>query len=174
MNKTMPYYNTCSFIGHRQIENKEMLRDKVCNTVEKLITQKGVSTFLFGSKSAFDDLCLDVVTNLKDKYPHIKRIYVRSAFQAIGRGYLLYLLELYDDTYYPEYIENSGKASYVERNYEMVDKSAFCIFYYNENYIPTRLGKDNKYFPVHHVKSGTKVAYDYALKKKKEKINLYN
>ena len=63
--------------------------------------QKGVSTFLFGSKSEFDDLSWEVVTKLKETNPYIKRIYVRSAFQHIDKSYEEYLLESYEETYFP-------------------------------------------------------------------------
>ena len=80
----------------------------------------------------------DFVTELKEKHPHIKRIYVRAAYQYIDDSYKNYLLESYDDTYYPLHIENAGKASYVERNQEMIDKSKYCVIYYDENYLPKR------------------------------------
>ena len=47
--------------------------------------------------------------------------------------------------------------------FEMIDKSNYCVFYYNANYTP--LKKRN---------SGTKIAYDYAVKKKKIIINLFS
>ncbi len=50
---------------------------------------------------------------------------------------------------------NAGKASYVERNYAMIDKSSYCVVYYDELNIPTAR------------KSGTKIALDYAIKKGK-------
>ena len=33
------------------------------------------------------------------------------------------LLELYEDTYFPEHMDKAGKASYVERNQEMINKT---------------------------------------------------
>lgn len=57
---------------------------------------------------------------------------------------------------------NAGKAAYVERNCEMIDKSSFCVVYYNENYTPNRKNS----------KSGTKIAYDYAVKKHIQIINV--
>ena len=44
----------------------------------------------------------------------------------------------------------------------MIDKSRFCVVYYDEKYNPAKR------------KSGTKIALDYALKKKREVINLKN
>ncbi|MBQ8523109.1 MAG: DUF1273 family protein [Clostridia bacterium] len=145
--------HTCCFIGHRTVNETEELRNKLSATIEKLITDEKADTFLFGSKSRFDSLCLEIVSNLKEKYPHVKRIYVRAEFPVIDDDYTAYLLKLYDYTYYPEKIKNAGRAAYVERNFEMIDNSRFCIVYYNEENAPkTR-------------KSGTRIALDYATKK---------
>ena len=144
--------NTCCFFGHRTINETEELKSKLNEIIEKLIVDENVDTFLFGSKSRFNSLCLELVTELKEKYPHIKRIYVRAEYPDINEQYTNYLLEVYEETYYPEHIRNSGKATYVERNYEMINKSQFCIVYYDEATARTR-------------KSGTKIALDYATKR---------
>ena len=44
---------TVCFIGHRKISLDE--------------------TVLFGSRSEFDDMCHEIVTDLKEKYPFIER-----------------------------------------------------------------------------------------------------
>ena len=63
---------------------------------------------------------------------------------------------------------------YIERNYEMINLSTYCIFYYNENYIPPiEESTKNNLFPPQKRHSGTKIAYNYAIKKKKQIINLY-
>ena len=72
--------HTCCFFGHRKIDKTPELIDRLTKEIEILITEKDVGIFYFGSKSEFDDLCHKIVTELKEKYPHIKRIYVRSAF----------------------------------------------------------------------------------------------
>ena len=82
---------TCCFFGHRTINETDELRTKITETVERLITDENVDTFLFGSKSEFDRLCLELVTKLKEKYPHVKRIYVRAEFPYINDDYLTYL-----------------------------------------------------------------------------------
>ncbi len=149
---------TCCFFGHRTINETDELRTKITEAVERLITDENVDTFLFGSKSEFDRLCLELVTKLKEKYPHVKRIYVRAEFPFINDDYLNYLLKSYDDTYYPEKLLCAGRAAYVERNYEMINNSKYCIVYYNELNAPTTR------------KSGTKIALDYAIKKGREII----
>lgn len=149
---------TCCFFGHRTIQETEELKKKLLQTVERLIVEEKVDTFLFGSKSRFDKLCLETVTALKEEYPHIKRIYVRAEFPVIDDDYKSYLLEFYDDTYYPEKILGAGRAVYVERNYEMIRQSRFCIVYCHKASFPTTR------------KSGTKIALDYAMKQKRETI----
>jgi len=150
--------NTCRVFGHRIINETVELRTRLIKTIERLITKENIDTFLFGSKSRFNSLCYELVTNLKEKYPHIKRIYVRAEFPVINDDYKAYLLELYEDTFYPEKIKGSGRAAYVERNYEMINKSKYCIVYYDEANAPTTR------------KSGTRIALDYAVKQKR---NIY-
>ena len=144
---------TCCFFGHRKINETEELKSKLMEIIEKLIVDEKVDTFLFGSKSRFNSLCLELVTELKEKYPHIKRIYVRAEYPYISEHYKNYLLESYEDTYYPEHIRSSGRAAYVERNYEMINSSKYCIVYYDGSVAPVTR------------KSGTKIALDYAIKK---------
>ena len=151
---------TCCFFGHRKINETEELKSKLVQIIEKLIIENSVDTFLFGSKSRFNSLCLELVSELKEKYPHIKRVYVRAEYPYISEHYKNYLLESYENTYYPENILNSGRASYVERNYEMIDNSHYCIVYYDEQSAPTTR------------KSGTKIALDYAIKQCKKIIKI--
>ena len=152
---------TCGFFGHRTINETEELKSKLIEIIEKLIVEKQVDTFLFGSKSRFNSLCLELVTEIKEKYPHIKRIYVRAEYPHISEDYKEYLLQNYEDTYYPKSVLGSGKAAYVKRNYEMINKSHFCIVYYDEQNAPTTR------------KSGTKIALDYAIKKCKKIISVW-
>ena len=154
----------CCFIGHRKISFSDGEIENLYNIIEKLIIEKNVDTFLLGSKSEFDNLCLKIVSDLKRYYSNIKRIYVRAEFPYIDKKYKTYLLKIYDETYYPYNILNAGKCVYVERNCHMIDKSDFCVFFFDENYTT----------PNNITKSGTKIAYNYALKKKKDVINVFD
>jgi len=162
--------HSCCFFGHRKINETPELIERLTNEIEVLITEKEVDTFYFGSKSEFDDLCHKVVTELKEKYPHIKRVYVRSAFQHIPDWYEDSLLKHYEGTYFPEYMENAGKASYVERNQEMIIHSKFCVVYYDENYLPPRRRNSRHDLFDYQPKSGTRVALDYAIKRNRNII----
>ncbi len=148
--------NTCCFIGHRTINETQELKTTLYETIERLIINEKIDTFLFGSKSQFNDLCLALVTKIKEKHPHIKRVYVRAEYPSINEEYKNYLLKYYEDTYYPSKIVGSGKAVYVERNYQMIDHSHFCLIYYDIENAPTNR------------KSGTKIAFDYAVRQGKD------
>jgi len=163
---------TCCFFGHRKINVTNELIRRLRETVENLIVGKKVDTFLFGSKSEFNELCLQVVTELKEKYPHIRRVYVRAEFPYIDESYTKYILQSYDHTYYPERMINAGKAAYVERNYEMIDNSSYCVINYDENYKPPRRRNSKRDVSDYQPSSGTKRAYDYAIKKNTAVINL--
>ena len=165
---------SCCFFGHRKINKTCELIERLTEEIKTLITEKDVSTFYFGSKSEFDSLCYDVVTELKGKYPQIRRVYVRSAFPDISDDYENHLLSSYEKTYFPEKIRGAGKASYVERNREMINKSYFCVIYYDENYSLPRIKNSRQDITDYQPKSGTKVAYSYAVKLKKEIINVLN
>lgn len=141
--------NTCCFIGHRTVDETDELKCRLRETVEKLINEKNVSVFLFGSKSRFNDLCYRTVSETKQKHPHIKRVYVRAEHPVIGDDYKKYLLKKYEDTYYPEKILNAGRAVYIERNREMIKRSRFCVVYCKQH-------KTDRY------KSGTEISFNYA------------
>lgn len=162
-----------TFIGHRKIQNSELLTEQIKQTVLNLIDEKQVDTFLFGSRSDFDDLCLEVVTEIQKERPGIKRVYVRAEYPYISRDYENYLLESYDATYIPENVIDAGKAAYVERNFHMIDKADICIFYYDKNYKPPLKPAARGRVFGEQPQSGTKIAYEYAVKKQKEIVNLF-
>ena len=151
---------TCCFLGHRHIVETDELKEEICSIIEDLIINSHVNTFLFGSKSRFNSLCHELVSKAKEQHPYIKRIYVRAEFPEISDSYRDYLLESYEDTYYPAKLLNAGKAVYIKRNYEMIDHSTICVIYYQKDCLPKKR------------KSGTKIALDYAIKKNKKIILL--
>ncbi|MBQ6922975.1 MAG: hypothetical protein IJQ66_07800, partial [Clostridia bacterium] len=67
-------YKTCCFIGHRKIEKTDELEKEIYEYIERLIVKENVKIFLIGSRSEFNSLCHSVITDLKEKYPEIKRI----------------------------------------------------------------------------------------------------
>ena len=68
----METHKTCSVFGHRKIEASNALKQSVKECIEGLIVKHNVLSFLFGSKSNFDDLCHSVVSELRKKIPKHK------------------------------------------------------------------------------------------------------
>lgn len=165
--------NKCCFIGHRNVNLDEKQMNELNILLDDLINKKKIDSFLFGSKSNFDNICLKIVSQLKKIYPNIKRIgypcknemffyekdkekYNKNFLTIIGQNINILFV---DETISFKNQEKTGKYSYIKRNQEMINASDICIFYYDEHY--------------NLKKSGTKIAYDYALKNKKTIINIY-
>lgn len=164
----------CCVFGHRKINVTNELNKKLYNIFEDLIVKENINKFLFGSKSQFDDLCYQIISDLKAKYTHIERIYVRAEFPNIDDDYREYLLQSYEETYYPDNILNAGKLAYIERNCEMINRSKVCIIYFDEKYEPLSWKNTNMDLTEHQRNSGTKIAYTYALRKQKLVINVFD
>lgn len=81
----------------------------------------------------------------------------------------------YEEVCTPVEMYSSGKASYVERNYKMIDDSDICVFYYDRSYSPKRkcISRKSVSGLWTSEKSGTSLAYKYAIKKKKQIINVF-
>ena len=151
--------SSCCFIGHRDYKKSE--KDEKCLYVllEQLI-KEGVTTFYFGSRSNFDLFCRVVLSELKEKYPHIHRIRVRAEYRYIDKEYEEYIKgDDFEETFFPDEIALAGKFVYVERNYYIIDRSDICIFYYDEQKNSAR-------------KSGTELSFLYAVKKRKRIYNV--
>lgn len=163
-------YMVCSFFGHRNIDYNDEIKIKVKTILIKLIEEERVVKFLFGSKSLFNQLCYDVVTELKMVYPQICRIaypcksetaqlvgqtdfYEKAYFNVSGKKIQL---KEYEEIFEDGSLWHAGKASYVERNCLMIKHSDFCVFYFRSDYTDK--------------KSGTKLAVEYAKRKKKKII----
>lgn len=155
---------TVAFIGHRKIEDEEGVTRKLYNVVERLIAGNNAVNFLFGSKSRFNGLCYDVVNDLKTKYPHIRRIELRSCNEFLDGVYLKLTLEDYEETRFPDKVRGAGKSSYIRRNEAMIDMCDIAVVYYDKTFVPHGLGNVTN--------SGTKLAVEYAVRKKKRIINL--
>ena len=84
----------------------------------------------------------------------------------------------YDGAMMSDRLWSAGKASYVERNQDMINASDYCVFYYNPQYLPPRRKYSKRSVGDYQPKSGTKIAFEYAncrLKNNKQPriINIY-
>lgn len=173
----------CCFIGHRTIKDKDAVRKLLRREIFTLLEKYKVRTFLFGSRSDFNDLCYAVVSGLQILFPDIKRILYackhETACMESERENMSALagqlskkqiaLKGYEEEYSPAAYLTAGRASYVERNRAMIGDSDICVFYARDDYIPCDGGN-----------SGTIIAYEYAKKVSKARhgkpriINLYS
>ncbi len=96
-----------AFIGHRTINKTEAIKDKLKKVVENLIVNENADTFLFGSKSEFNTLCYDVVTELQSKYSLIRRVYVRAEYKFISEEYKRNPFKLYEFSYFPKAVQGA-------------------------------------------------------------------
>lgn len=146
-------YIVCSFFGDHNMNCTEEMYSRIKRTVETLITECGVDIFLFGSQNAFELLCLKAVTELKNTYTNIRRIYVRTEYKFIDDEYKKFVAKHYDDTFCPFEARNGKRIRY------MIDGSNHCVFHINGRCI---------------AEDGTKMAYKYAKRRKKHIINLFS
>ena len=153
---------TC-FIGHRNIY--ENIREKLKETVENEI-KNGCKYFTMGTHGDFDKMALSVCRELRNTYKDIKIEVVITSFKSIEP--IIDHDEIYGDEKYTPYDdvetimynieETHYKRQIIESNHQMIDDCDTVICYVNQK---------NSY-------SGAKYAYQYAKKKGKEIINLYD
>ena len=162
------------------------LKAHIQTAIEDLIVNDKATYFLFGSRSQFDDLCHGIVSELQQKYPSIVRVAYTCRSEAatmkedkereeeIWRTLLHKEVRIkdFDAEYEHPTKYSSGRGSYVERNQAMIDDSDICVFYYDENYLPPRRKNSPRDISDYQPKSGTAIAYNYAIKKEKRTINV--
>lgn len=148
---------SCAVFGHSEIIKTDSLRERK-KVLESLVRQ-GYCYFYFGGFSMFDDMCREIVGELKMQYLQITRIYC-----APDRRYLrinkrpswlrkedceeIVSIELEFDWWY-------NRIYY--RNCAMVDRCDAVLFYVEE--------REN---------SGAYKIYKYASRKKKYIINMFD
>lgn len=152
------------FIGHRRIGFGD-IRNKLKEAVLKEIAN-GCRYFTMGTHGAFDEMALSVCKELRLDYPDIEIYVVITSLQKIKK--VVDHDPIFGDEVYIPYSdvkttmynieETHYKRQIIESNHQMIDDCDTVICYVN---------KKNSY-------SGAKYAYQYAKKKGKEIINLYD
>ncbi len=162
----------CCFIGHRRVGETETLKLRIYSVTEKLI-KSGIRVFLFGDHSEFNDMCYEVVTELKSLYPKILRVLYRKDYPRADAYTLQFYLDEFDDSICPDRVGRAGAAAYIERNRAMIAQSSVCVFYYDTDYraISRRYVKNR--IVTRETKSGTKIAYDFAVSQNSKIIILF-
>ncbi|MDE7079934.1 MAG: SLOG family protein [Clostridia bacterium] len=169
-----------AFIGHSKFEDNvdtNLLEQKVQNTIENLITEDGADEFIFGSLTGFDFMCYLIVSQLKEKYTHIKRVYISKTSEPnvkIQRS----LSEFFEICKYPIPAREMKKKPQIKRNQLMIDECDLLIVYYDKDYKPEfeyfeeiiYTQTDNNTPPM----GKTKIALTYAFKNDKKFVNLFS
>ena len=153
----METHKTCSVFGHSRIKITSELIDKLSILFEHLIIKRIVKYFYFVGLGEFDNCCWEIITKLRHKYPQIQRIFLVPDPRWINLNKRLKWLKQDD---YEEIVYLDIKFDYWYtrihyRNCEIINHSDFIVFYVN-----------------HSEKSGVYKAMQYAIKNKKEIINV--
>lgn len=154
-------YSACCVFGHRDIEENFELPRRLYYLFEDFILHKNIDTFYFGGFGDFDSLCHEIVTELKEKYPHIQRVYVFDDYKYISRPRKRPKWLKDEDYESFEYFDMSYTGFYKRiffRNCEIINHSDICVFYVDTS----------------KTKSGALKALEYAKRKKKEIINVFD
>ena len=157
----------CAIFGHRDIICDKEFLSRLQEYIEMLIKKENVKTFIFGSNSKFYRYCWEVIEDLKQKYSTIKTVVIDCLNEhSLNKLDIDDFMQKEKIIYYDEVLKmenDTGKYSYIKRNYKMIDVSDIVLFYYDKNYEPkTR------------TKSGTGIAYKYALQRNKRIYNFFN
>ena len=160
------------FIGHRRVEVTEELRSALRVVLLELIYE-GATDFLFGDHSQFNDLCYDAVTELRQDFPQLRRVKLRTGDPELSDYAKRFFLDGYEDSVCPAGVAAAGRAAYVERNQAMIRESDVCVFYYDPAYSPPRRRASKHSVTDYQPQSGTALAYAYAVKSGKRVVNLY-
>lgn len=110
-----------TFCGHREIVNRDELRDKLNAAIIGLISE-GADTFYLGGYGAFDSLANEVLHELKDQY----HIHTSLVLPYLDRDYLT---DIYDDTIYPPLESVPRRFAISRRNEWMVDQADVVVAY---------------------------------------------
>ena len=127
----METHKSCSFFGHREITITEELKKDIFNILEDLISNKNFNTFYFGGFGAFDNLCWQIVTNLKQKYKNIQRVFCLVNPNHLIKSKRPYNInyENYEDIIYLDLKFDYWYTRIYYRNCEIINMSDFVIFY---------------------------------------------
>ena len=177
---------TCCFIDSGIVYINRRKETQIYDVLESIVVNDGVGTFIFGGRTTFADMCLDIVTALKNKYPHITRVryicgneaaVLQSKYDRYKGIYMPFEgMSVYQAIVDKEYRVTpksvGGPDVYAERDMAMVDNSDICVFYYSdERHMVSQYNRHEIAFCIEDV--NCKNIYNHARQKHKKIINLY-
>ncbi|MGN1221808.1 MAG: SLOG family protein [Christensenellales bacterium] len=149
-----------SLFGHSFVYNQSSVRQRLCECLEKLILQ-GAKKFLVGAKGGFDNLALNVLRQLKQKYEHICICVVLTSLYILKKDEFGFSrADGYNDveTFVYDIEEEHYKNRITKSNKKMIDDSNIVVCYVDEV---------AKY-------SGAKQSFCYAKKQNKKVIDIFD
>lgn len=146
---------TCSCFGHLEVEITDELRSRTEKAVEEAI-ENGVTVFLFGGRSDFDDLVYEIVTQIKEREGRsdIQRIFCFPLDSQLRKPPRWYQQKEYEDRICPVKRIDWWYTAIYYRNCAMIDESDLVLFYAE--------AREN---------SGAYKAYQYAVRAHKKLLN---
>lgn len=153
------YNKYCSVFGHAKIVNTEELREKLKLIFVKMIVGKDVRNFYFGGLGEFDELCWEIITELKLQFNDIKRIFCLSdpRYKNPSKRPRWINTDDYEEIIYFDLDFDYWYTRIYYRNCEIINRSDFVVFYVE-----------------HSEQSGAYKMMKYAIKNKKRIINICN
>ena len=113
----------CAFLGNATIWNTREVMEKIKLTAIDLIKNKGVDTFLVGTKGNFETLSHKMMEQIQCDYPDIKIMLVIAYAQDLER-----CPYNFDDIYYPTKAELANKRwSISRRNEWIIEQTDYII-----------------------------------------------
>lgn len=113
----------CAFLGNATIWNTREVMEKIKLTAIDLIKNKGVDTFLVGTKGEFETLSHKMLEQIQCDYPDIKIMLVIAYAQDLER-----CPYNFDDIYYPTKAELANKRwSISRRNEWIIEQTDYII-----------------------------------------------
>lgn len=115
----------CFFIGHREAPDRVF--PNLLETIERHITEYGVSEFVVGQYGNFDHLVIRALSQAKRAHPHITLMLMTPYYPVNKR---VTLPEEFDALFYPPNLETVPKqVAIIRANRYMVECSDFLIAY---------------------------------------------
>lgn len=125
-----------SFLGHRNINNKEKIKQLVEKAVKENIPENDELLFYCGGYGDYDELCASVCRNIKKTLPTSKIIFITPYISPSQQQKIKYLLEtkLYDEVIYPPIENTPQRFAISKRNEWIVERSDLIIAYIEHSF----------------------------------------
>ncbi|MBR7071964.1 MAG: hypothetical protein IKI29_07400 [Clostridia bacterium] len=153
----MEIFTVC-FFGHREINQFDVVEEKIDEIIRKLIQEKEYVDFLVGRNGEFDQIVASCILKAKrDLFNgnfslNLILPYATSEYLNDEKSFKDY----YDDIEVFSDFNTYFKSAFQKRNRQMVNRSDLCIFYVEHNF------------------GGAYQTLKYAISKKKSIINIIN